>query len=134
MKLLHSVTFILWIWNFLYLNPVPLKSNIPQGMIDAINQGNSIKLSQFFDENIELKILSHYPNIYSKTQAERIMYEFFKTNNPTQFNIIIENGIDNRTVALGNFNSFTGNYRIFFTMKKERGQNYIQQIKIIEHV
>jgi len=129
---MNSLAVILFLGIFQFSNPIVFKSTIPQGMIDAINQGNSKKLSQFFDDNIEINILSRYINIYSKTQAERIMFEFFKSNNPTQFKIIKENGTANSIIALGEFNSFTGNYRIFLTMKKEKGQNYIQAFNVIE--
>ena len=55
---------------------------VPDEIFSAIKAGNSKVLAKYFNSNVELVILDK-DGVYSKTQAELIVREFFAKNIPS---------------------------------------------------
>ena len=62
-------------------------SQIPDEIVLSIQNGNDEVLASYFNQNVELVVLSH-DDVFSKSQAQQIVAEFFKANKPKQFTII----------------------------------------------
>ncbi len=52
------------------------QGEIPNGISQALKTGNSKELVKYFNDNVEMVILDE-EGIYSKTQAEMILKDFF---------------------------------------------------------
>jgi hypothetical protein len=66
---------------------------VPDGIFSAMKAGNSKELSKFFNANIELVILDK-EGVYSKTQSEIILRDFFNKNIPNNYIKLHEGGKD----------------------------------------
>ncbi len=102
---------------------------IPRNISVAIKAGNSASLSDHFNENIELTILEK-EGIYSRTQAEQIVKDFFAANNPKVFNLLHEGGKGSAHYAIGELTTDKGTYRVYFLIKMINNQSYINQLRI----
>ncbi len=58
-------------------------------IISAFEAGNAEKLSAYFNNNLEMKILDD-SHIVSKIQATRILQDFFKQHPPVSFKVTYE--------------------------------------------
>lgn len=104
-------------------------TTVPEVIINAIKTGNAKELAKYFNQNIELVILAE-ENVYSKTQAELILKDFFSKNTPTEFTILHQGGKEGAQYAIGSVKTSTGNFRIYFLLKFKNDQPYIHQLKI----
>ena len=72
-------------------------TSVPVGTVEAITSaiktGNAKELAKIFNANIELVLLDK-EDVYSKTQAELILKEFFTKNQPSNFTIVHQGGAD----------------------------------------
>ena len=102
---------------------------VPEVIINAIKTGNAKELAKYFNQNIELVILSE-ENVYSKTQAELIIKDFFNKNVPSEFTILHQGGKEGAQYAIGSVKTSNGNFRIYFLLKFKKDQPFIHQLKI----
>lgn len=94
-----------------------------------IRLGDAEKLSAWFDDNLEISILSNTSDS-SKNQAKQIVKAFFETYSPRGFDITHTAGRSNMKYALGRLSAGgeTFEVTIFVSFK---GDSYkIQQLKI----
>jgi hypothetical protein len=91
-------------------------AQIPDGIVLSIQNGNDASLAEFFNENVELVVQTH-DDVYSKSQAQQIVAEFFKSNKPKQFSIIHQGGKDGARYAIGSLTTNTGVFRVYFLLK-----------------
>ncbi len=110
-------------------NIVSSQNPISNNVANAIRKGNSSELSKYFNENIQLKIDSK-SNIYSKTQAEKILNNFFAGNKPVSFNIDSEKLRGEATVVLGNYTTENSNFRMIYRIVLTDGKNTLTYIEI----
>jgi len=103
--------------------------DIPQEVIAGFSQGKAELISKYFINNIELTI-DNKENIYSSTQAEIILRDFFKKNVPQSFSILHEGGKNESKYAIGNLKTAQGTFRITILLKQESGKTYIHQLRI----
>lgn len=111
-----------------------VQQQIPDGIFAALKAGNSKELAKFFNANIELVILEK-EGVYSKTQAELIVKDFFDKNTPSVtngFSKLHEGGKDGSRYAIGNLRTDKGNYRVSIFMKSINGSFTIHQLRIEE--
>ena len=94
-----------------------------------ISQGNSDALSAWFDDNLEISVISRESNA-SKAQAKQIVKAFFESYTPRTFVVNHTAGRANMKYALGSLNA--GGEDFFVTIfVNSKGDSYkIQQIKI----
>ena len=94
-----------------------------------IRLGDADKLSAWFDDNLEISIISNTSDS-SKNQARCILRTFFDSYNPRGFDITHTAGRSNMKYALGKLNAGgeTFEVTIFVTCKNDTYK--IQQLKI----
>lgn len=105
------------------------KAQIPDEIVISIQNGNDVSLASFFNENVELVVQSH-DDVYSKSQAQQIVSEFFKANKPKQFSIVHQGGKDGAHYAIGRLTTNTGVFRVYFLIKTKGNNSYIHQLRI----
>lgn len=104
-------------------------AQIPDEIVTSIQNGNDVSLAAFFNENVELVVENH-DDVYSKSQAQQIVAEFFKTNRPKQFSIIHQGGKEDACYAIGSLTTTTGTFRVYFLLKSKNNNSFIHQLRI----
>lgn len=104
-------------------------AQIPDGIVVSIQTGNDASLAEFFNANVELVVETH-DDVYSKSQAQQIVAEFFKSNKPKLFSIIHQGGREGARYAIGSLTTNTGTFRVYFLLKNKNNNSYIHQLRI----
>jgi hypothetical protein len=113
----------------LFATVSPSFSQIPDEIVLSIQSGNDVMLASYFNQNVELVVQSH-DDVFSKSQAQQIVAEFFKANKPKQFSIIHQGGKDGARYAIGSLITSTGTFRVYFLLKNKDNNSYIHQLRI----
>jgi hypothetical protein len=131
MKNIKSLTLLLLLVLFgTMLNSSAQSSGgVPDGLAAAIKAGNSRELSRFFNTNIEL-VLPNTEDVYSKTQAELIIKDFFQKNQPANFIILHQGGKETSRYAIGTLTTEKGVFRVYFLLRIRDGEALIHQLRI----
>lgn len=111
------------------LTQTAFSGEIPGQIISSFKDGDASKLSQYFNQTIELTFFEK-EEIYSKTQAEIILRDFFTKNPPKQFTILHEGGKESSKYAIGRYTSNSKTYRITFLLKTINSKVFIHQLRI----
>lgn len=87
-------------------------------------------LAKHFSGKIEINLLDQ-SSVYSKTQAEMVMKDFFSKFEPYDFKILYKNNPSNEQVrfTIGQLETSAGRFRIFFILKSIDNQLYIQEMR-----
>jgi hypothetical protein len=127
---LFIITFILVIFlpDFAICPP---PEDIPDGIIQAIKEGNAANLAKYFNVNVELTV-NKGEEIYSKDQAELILKDFFSKHVPNSFNILHKGGKEGSRYAIGNLSTTNGIFRVTILIKLKDSQPYVHQLRIEE--
>jgi hypothetical protein len=132
MKTFVKIYLILLFQVFLLIPVISMPSGaVPEGIILAFKAGNATELAKYFNINIELVILEN-EDVYSKTQAEQILRNFFANHHPASFKIIFEGGKETSRYAIGSLSTSAGNFRVYFLIKNQDGAPLIHQLRIEE--
>ena len=92
-------------------------------------QGNADNLSAWFDDNLEIAVISQSSSA-SKAQARQIVKTFFESHSPRSFEVNHTAGRDNMKYALGTLKAGGENYSVTIFVSS-KGKTYkIQQLKI----
>ena len=94
-----------------------------------ITQGNADALSAWFDDNLEISIISSSINS-SRNQAKQIVKRFFSSYTPRSFKIDHTAGRANMKYALGSLNAGGENFLVTVFVCRKEDSYYIQQLKI----
>jgi hypothetical protein len=130
MKLFIKIYLIFLLQVFWIIPAIPMTTGpIPEGIILAFKAGNATELARHFNASIELVILEK-EDVYSKTQAEQILRNFFTNHRPSSFKIIFEGGKETSRYAIGSLSTSNGNYRVYFLIKNQDGTPLIHQLRI----
>ncbi|MBI9059063.1 DUF4783 domain-containing protein [Labilibaculum sp. DW002] len=105
------------------------QNELPRELITAFKQGNSISLSNFFGNRIELSI-EDKEAIYSKSQAKQIMAKFFREYPPTDFKKKHTGGKPGANYVIGDLITKKGKFRVNFLIKKNTGKFVIHRLNI----
>ncbi len=106
-------------------------NTVPSELVTAFSNGDAAAVSEFFNATLELTLFDK-EEIYSKTQAERILDDFFKKNTPTEFKLIHQGGKETSKYAIGNLTTHDKTYRITFLLKSSGNTVFIHQLRIEE--
>jgi hypothetical protein len=106
----------------------PVRSEIPDAVINAISTGNSAVLASYFNSSLELTILDK-EDIYTRQQAELIMKDFFARNTPTSFTILHKGGKEGSQYAIGNLVTPGNVYRVTILVKVKENKSLIHQLR-----
>lgn len=118
---------IIGVW--LTLSGAIVADNLSGAIALTIKAGNSKELASFFNSNIEL-VITDQENVYSRSQAEQVLRDFFQRNTPQSFSIIHQGSKDNSNFAIGNLVTSTGTFRVYFLIKTTNNNSYIHQFRI----
>ena len=102
---------------------------VPDAIILAFKAGNSKELGKYLNASIELAILEN-GDVYSKTQAEILLKDFFQKHNPTNFIVLHEGGKEGSRYAIGTLSTNKGDFRVTFLLKTQDGNSVIHQLRI----
>ena len=93
---------------------------IPSDLVTALSKGDVNVASAYFHQNLEMTILEK-DYMVSKTQATRILKDFFKENPPSGFKISFEGSKEKSKYAIGTLSTSKGDFRVnlFFMNKQE---------------
>jgi hypothetical protein len=105
-----------------------ISRDIPGGIAESFKKGNARELARHFNNNIELVILDN-EDVYSKSQAELILRDFFSANNPVDFKLLHQGGKETR-FAICNLETKNGDFRIYFLLKQKDGVHLIHLLRI----
>jgi len=94
-----------------------------------ISQGNADALSAWFDDNLEIKLLSQGGDV-SKSQARQIVKSFFEAQTPQGFKITHTSGRNNMKYALGALNAGGETYSVTIFVTCKGGTYKIREFRI----
>lgn len=96
---------------------------------NAIGKMDGGKLAGYFGTTIDLEINETNDN-YSKTQAEVIIQDFFKTNPCLSFTLNHQGDSDNGAkYFIGTYKTAKKNFRVYGLLKKENDKLLIRQLQ-----
>jgi hypothetical protein len=105
-------------------------SDIPEEIVNAIKSGNAGEISKYFSDNVDLKILDK-EDVYSKSQAELIIKDFFAKHPVKNFNVIHKSASKNDSqYTIGSLETGNGKFRIYFLLKKVMDKTQVAQFRI----
>ena len=92
-------------------------------------QGNADNLSAWFDDTLEIAVISQASNA-SKAQAKQIVKTFFENYSPRSFTINHTAGRDNKKYALGTLKAGGESFSVTIFVSAKGKSFKIQQLKI----
>jgi hypothetical protein len=105
------------------------KIQMPDKLQTGIKKGDAKIVALFFNENIEMSIEGD-ENIYSSNQAEFVLQKFFRSHKPKTFSINHQGYKNNTSYIIANLQTFNGNYKMIFLLKKSDQIIKIHQLRI----
>jgi hypothetical protein len=125
----YNLMFIPLAFFCISLAGTSVSREIPEGITDSFSKGNSRALSRHFNDNIELVVLTN-EDVYSKSQAEIILRNFFSENKPVKFDLLHSGGKEASRYAIGNLKTEKGDFRIYFLLKLKDSVSLIHLLRI----
>lgn len=125
MKLLYLFLLMLTL-SFISASP----TDIIDKTAELIKQGDIHELAGSFSSSVELTVLEE-ENVYSNTQAELVLTNFFKQNTPKSVKIIhrIASNANYRFAVLI-LSTNNGTYRTSFSLKNVKGRFELNEMRI----
>lgn len=110
----------------------PTDENL-DGISKAMKTGDASALSQYFDADIELTILSEV-DILSKQAAKKEIESFFKQNAPSGYAQLHQGTSKGQQgqYSIGNLTTKNGKFRVYIYMKVEGSKHLIQELRFEE--
>lgn len=99
----------------------------------ALGKGDAEGLSKYFDSKVEIEILDN-EDVYSKTDAKKIVKSFFAKHQPKSFNKVHQGqskGKDGK-YFIGNLKTGSKEYRVYIYTSTKGGKSLIQELRIYE--
>ncbi len=105
---------------------------IPPKIFDAMKVGNSTELAKYFNNSVEIVILTS-ESVYSRQQAEQVVKNFFAKNSPKNFTLLHQGGKSEAQYAIGSLEvADNKKFRVYFLVKEQSGNPLIHQLRIEE--
>lgn len=121
---IHRSFLTLFLLSFSYISQADVIADIG----NALKSGDSSSLAAYFNSSIELVVIEK-EGIYSKDQAEIIVSTFFNENKPSKYTALHQGGKPEATYVIGNLETSTGNFRVYYLVKDEGGSKLIYQLR-----
>ncbi len=102
---------------------------IPEGITAAFRNGDAHALASFLNNSITLTIINK-SDVYSRTQAELILKDFFSKNQPQNFMILNQGSREVSKYAVGNLVSENARFKVSFVLITVDDKTYINTLKI----
>ena len=108
-----------------FVNPI-----INEKIATAIKNGNSTAIASFFNKTVDLTLPKN-EGVFSKSQAEIILKNFFTTNKPTDFKVVHDGESKNNTLySIGNLITANGVYRTYILYQENANNIVILELRI----
>jgi hypothetical protein len=104
-------------------------AQVPDEIIQGLKTGNAKIISDYFSQNVELVILEN-DNVYSKSQAQQIVTNFFAKYRPESFNVFHQSGKEDSKYLIGNLKTNAGVFRVYIYLINSEGKAFIHQLRI----
>ena len=105
-------------------------ASTPEDVANAIKTGNANEVSKHFSDNVDLKIIDK-EEVYSKSQAELIIKDFFAKHNVKSFNILHKSATNGDSqYTIGSLETSAGKFRVYYLMKKAVDKLLVSQFRI----
>ncbi|MES2593270.1 MAG: DUF4783 domain-containing protein [Bacteroidota bacterium] len=115
---------------FVSFSSVAFMPDVIDGIASAIRSGNPRNISQYFIENIDLKVIAQ-EDVYSKQQAEMILKDFFSKHPVKAYTVAHKSEPKNGSqYVIGTLETGSGKFRIYFLIKTTGSVTLIQQFRI----
>ncbi|MEA2042259.1 MAG: DUF4783 domain-containing protein [Bacteroidota bacterium] len=96
---------------------------------NTIESGDAAQLSEYFSDNIRLKI-DEKDNIYSRKQAEAIIGVFFSGNSPKSYKITSERKSGYSQIVIGIMHTNQKKFRVYYQLAGEKAARRINFLDI----
>lgn len=111
------------------LSAFAVKGDIFDNVAGGIRNNNAKEVATYFNSSVELNIENN-EGVYSKTQAEMVLKNFFGKHPCSNFEITHRaKSYGNNSFAIGSYASASGNYRVTIYVKELNGKNLIHEMK-----
>lgn len=130
MRIKHIAIVVVALFATFTALSLPQESNEPIHTITtAFQKGSASEVAKHFSPTIEM-MLFEQENMYSKSQAELLLKDFFSKNKPSSFKINHQGAKGNTSFAIGTLLTSSGAYRVSIFLKKESANTLIHQLRI----
>ena len=100
-----------------------------QNVATGFQNGNPSAVSDYFDNNVELIILS-VNGTFSKQKAADMLSDFFRKNPVQRFNLAHRGISGNSSFGTGNLSTPNGDFRVYFLFRKKGNLQVIKTLRI----
>ena len=114
---------------FLFVLITAFSFDSPNSINKALKSGDYKVIKENMNQTVELVILDK-ENIYSKTQAEQILKQFFQAHKPIGFEILHNGGSEKSQYYIGTLKTRKNNYRVYYLLKTKDNKSLIYQLRI----
>ncbi len=95
----------------------------------AIRSGNAREVAKYFDTSVEVTIHNE-SKVYSKSQAEMVLKDFFTKNPVTSFNIIHKGSSNEGSqYGIGTLITGGGSFRTYVYIKQKGDAFFVQEMR-----
>ena len=107
-----------------------LFASTPDEVANAIKTGDATEIAKHFNDHVDLKILNK-EDVYSRSQAELILKDFFSKHPIKTFKIIHKSAPKGDSqYSIGLLETYNGQYRVYFLIKKTVFKVLVCQFRI----
>lgn len=109
-----------------WVNP----GDVSEDIAAAFRSGDSKQVAKYMGAQVDIVILER-EEVYSRSQAELILKDFFTKNTPKSFNVV-HNGVSKNgsRFAIGKLVTAKGSFKVTWFIKKENNSFFIHQLRI----
>lgn len=130
----HFICVSIFFISFLSFETVKAQENdltLPESLINGFEKGDATIVAGFFRESLSLE-LQNQNGVFSKTQAEKLLQEFFLKNKVESFTVLQNGntGSAENIFAIGELVSGPIRYRVYLVRSKLNNQYLIHSLSI----
>ncbi|MBT3208429.1 MAG: DUF4783 domain-containing protein [Bacteroidetes bacterium] len=97
-------------------------TGVSEKINNSIKTGDTKALARFFNSSIELVVLEK-EDVYSKSQAELVVSNFFKKHKPLGFSVQHNGQSKDSKYTIGTLKTNEGNFRVYYLTKQMKNGN-----------
>ncbi len=119
----------LFIMLFLSVQAFTLGAGTLEDIAAALQVGNARELAKHFDSNVDITVYNK-EEMYSKTQAEMVIKDFFSKHSPVSFKVIHKGASSQGSeYAIGTLVTSSGSFRTYIYIKQKGSAYLVQEIR-----
>ena len=108
---------------------ISFKSEWTDEITKAFKSGLAENVANYFYSTVEIDFPEN-KGVFSKTQSEQILNNFFKKNSVTNFTILHQGESKDGKYLMANLNTGSGAFRIYCYLKKNQNNFLIKELRI----